>query len=101
MRNAEIQKQILGLKEMIVSSESLHDEIMDFNSACQFLKLSPSYLYKLTCKRVIPHFKPSGKKLFFSKLDLTEWIKTGRKLTIGEMEKKSKEYVESKRKNSL
>ena len=47
---------------------------MTFKEACAYLGFAPSYLYKLTSKRIIPHYKPSGKVLFFSKVELDEWI---------------------------
>ncbi len=46
-----------------------------FVEACRYLGLRPSYLYKLTALKKIPCYKPSGKKIFFYKNELDEWIK--------------------------
>lgn len=47
---------------------------LNFKEACTYLGYAPSYLYKLTSSGKIPHYKPSGKILFFSKVELDEWI---------------------------
>ena len=50
------------------------DKPMTFKDACAYLGYAPSYLYKLTYKNVVPHYKPTGKIIFFSKNELDEWI---------------------------
>jgi len=45
-----------------------------FAEAAKYLDISKSYLYKLTSLGKIPHFKPYGKKIYFRKEDLDEWI---------------------------
>lgn len=50
------------------------DKPLSFKEACAYLGYAPSYLYKLTSSGKIPHYKPSGKLLFFSKIELDEWI---------------------------
>lgn len=47
---------------------------LSFTEAAAYLGFRPSYLYKLTYKKQIRFYKPSGKKLFFSKSDLDDWI---------------------------
>ena len=46
--------------------------------ASKFLGISITYLYELTSKRLIPFYKPSGKKLLFKHSDLTNWIERSR-----------------------
>ncbi len=50
------------------------DKPLNFKEVCTYLGYKPSYLYKLTSSGRIPHYKPSGKMLFFSKCELDEWI---------------------------
>jgi len=47
---------------------------LTFKEACAYLGYAPSYLYKLTYRNVIPHYKPTGKMIFFSKNEIDEWI---------------------------
>ena len=50
------------------------DKPLTFKDACSYLGYAPSYLYKLTYKNIVPHYKPTGKIIFFSKNELDEWI---------------------------
>lgn len=50
------------------------DKPLTFKEACSYLGYAPSYLYKLTYRKVIPHYKPTGKIIFFSKNELDEWV---------------------------
>lgn len=54
-------------------------DILNMKEVCQYLDISPSMLYKLTCNGEIPHFKPRGKMIFFEKKELLKWIKQKRK----------------------
>lgn len=47
---------------------------MNFHEACEYLGFAPSTLYKLTYQNIIPHYKPTGKRLYFFKKELDEWI---------------------------
>ena len=53
------------------------DKPLTFKDACAYLGYAPSYLYKLTYRKVIPHYKPTGKIIFFSKAELDEWVYKG------------------------
>ena len=48
-------------------------EILNFKEACSLLSCSGSLLYKLTASRKIPHSK-RGKKLYFERKKLLEWM---------------------------
>ena len=47
---------------------------LHFKEACRYTGLSDSQLYKLTKAGKVPHYKPSGKLLFFSKRELDGWL---------------------------
>jgi excisionase family DNA binding protein len=53
-------------------------EILSFDEALRYLNLSASYLYKLTAGRIIAHFKPGGKLVYFRRADLDAWMQTGK-----------------------
>ena len=63
--------------------------------AAKFLNLSQSHLYKLTSERKIPHFKPSGKKIYFDKSELIQWLKRKPARTQEETEEKAASYIVS------
>ena len=67
----EILARLTALEEKLTQDSS---GPFSFKEACEYLGFAPSYLYKLTCKNIIPHYKPSGKRLYFFKKELDEWI---------------------------
>lgn len=69
-----LEKRLLPLLT-ISKSEG---EFLDINEAASFLKIPKNTLYAIACRREITTYKP-GKKLFFSKEELTQWIKSGKK----------------------
>lgn len=51
-------------------------EILTVKEAKEFLGISESQLYKLTRTLAIPHYKPSGKNIFFSRQEIIDWVKS-------------------------
>ena len=49
-------------------------DVLNFKEACMYLDLSTSCLYKLTSTAHIPHYCPNGKKLYFKRTELDEWV---------------------------
>ena len=39
-------------------------------------------LYKLTANKVIPHYKPRGKMIYFAKEELDEWVLQNHELAV-------------------
>jgi excisionase family DNA binding protein len=50
----------------------------DLSGAAEYLGISRSHLYQLTSKNLIGHFKPAGKKIYFDKSDLDEYLRRNR-----------------------
>lgn len=69
--NPTILKKLSDIENLLKKKD---DRPLNFKEACAYLGFAPSYLYKLTYRKIIPHYKPSGKMLFFSKTELDEWI---------------------------
>lgn len=51
-----------------------HSEILSANRAAACLDVSISYLYKLTNRGSIAYYKPAGKKIYFKKTDLENYL---------------------------
>lgn len=56
-----------------------------FEEAAEYLNISKSYLYRLTSKSIIAHFKPGGKKIFFDRKDLDRYLQRNRVSSIEEI----------------
>lgn len=66
-----INERLKSIEETLYTTK----DILNMKEVCQYLDISQSHLYKLTCSGEIPHFKPRGKMIFFEKKELIEWIK--------------------------
>lgn len=72
-----INERLKSIEETLYTTK----DILNMMEVCQYLDISQSLLYKLTCSGEIPHFKPRGKMIFFEKKELIEWIKKGNLLS--------------------
>ena len=71
----------------------LQKTVLNFNEACTFLDVSPSHLYKLTSTKSIPHFCPQGKKLYFKRTELDDWLQRNRQSSADEIDALATEYI--------
>jgi len=96
MKQEAIAKQLEEIKVLLKKKD---DKPLSFKEACAYLGFAPSYLYKLTYRKVIPHYKPTGKMLFFSKCELDEWIfdKRNERSEKQEVEQDEEEESEAER----
>lgn len=87
------QDQITSMVERYVQGAGLATKkVLSFEEAVQFTGLSKSYLYKLTSQQRIPHYKPSGKLIYFERNELERWLMQNRVSTTDEIESKVQSY---------
>lgn len=67
-------------------------EVLTSDEVAQYMGISKSYLYKLTMKQEIPHYKPMGKMCYFNRLELEQWLQSNRFATNEEIEQKAAAY---------
>jgi excisionase family DNA binding protein len=81
-----VAEKVLSLQNRNNIQEEIQDpdEFLTMKQACEFLKLAKPTLYAFTCKRTIPYFK-KGKFIFFKRVDLIDWMNSGRKKTVEEI----------------
>jgi excisionase family DNA binding protein len=60
------------------------NEILNIEEAAEFLKVSVGALYTKVSRQEIPYSKP-GKRLYFNRTDLKEWIRLGKRKTLPEI----------------
>lgn len=101
----ELPKAVFRLNEKIdlllarsnKSQQFEIDNLLTIQEASEFLHLSVPTLYGYVSKSIIPVSK-QGKRLYFSKMELINWIKTGRKKTISEIQNDSNIFLKSSKK---
>lgn len=55
--------------------------------------LSKSHLYKMTCQKLIPYYRPNGKQIYFDKAEVEAWMKQNRVNTQQEAGTMAAAYV--------
>lgn len=53
-------------------------EVLTSEETARYLGISRSYLYKLTMRREIPHYKPMGKMCYFNRREIEAWLQSNR-----------------------
>lgn len=69
------------------------EELFNFEEMCDFLGIAKSTGYQRVSRGEIPHFK-KGRRLYFRKTELVEWIETGRRKTRAELDEIAEKYLE-------
>ena len=88
-----ILEKLEKLEQRIGEQNLLMKEVLNFNDACNYLDISASHLYKLTSQKSIPHFCPQGKKLYFNRAELDEWLQRNRQTSTDEIETMAANYL--------
>ena len=93
MGNEEL-KQITDL----VTARTLFatKEVLNSEETALYLGISKSYLYKLTMRREIPHYKPLGKMCYFNRRELEAWLQSNRVATTAEINEQAAGYCNRK-----
>lgn len=52
-------------------------QLMTFEETCRYLRFSKYHLRRLCYRKLIPHYKPTGRTIFFFKQELDKWIRNG------------------------
>lgn len=73
------------------------DELLTVQDAAKFLSLSVPTIYGLISKNEIPVMKRS-KRCYFSKIELLNYLKQGRKKTVAETGNEAQNYITAKAK---
>jgi len=88
-----IQNEVKQIKQFIKEQSILSKEILTLEEATWYLGLSKSSIYKLTSKRGIPFYSPGGKKLYFKKSEIDNWIYQSKIIPINEVENEVENYL--------
>ncbi len=92
----QIIQKLDAIEQRLIEQNLLQKEIFNFNEACLYVDLSSSHLYKLTSTNSIPCYCPQGKKLYFRRSELDQWLTSNRKKTTDEVEQQASNYIAKK-----
>lgn len=91
--NTNVLQRVEQLESIFICQKA----VLNFAEAAQFLSFSKSYLYKLTHKGTVPHYKPNGKNIYFNRLELEQWLQTNKSLSTDEIETKATTFLTTKK----
>lgn len=60
-------------------------EVLTAEETARYMGISKSYLYKLTMRGEIPHYKPMGKMCYFNRAEVERWLQSNRCATSTEI----------------
>ena len=80
------------VNEAISASALSSKEMLTIDEAARYMGTSKSHVYKLTMKRTIPFYRPSGKLCFIRRQELEQWLQTNRIATEDEINDRAQHY---------
>lgn len=83
-----MSKQILAELADLITANTIFctKEVLTSDEASRYMGISKSYLYKLTMRQEIPHYKsPTGKMCYFNRGELEAWLQQNRVATSTEI----------------
>ena len=95
-----LHEKISKIEQLLMEGlgSSDNEELFTVIKAAEFLNLSVATLYGKVCRKEIPVNK-RGKRLYFYKAELADWIKSGRKKTIDELQEEAQtNFINRRRK---
>lgn len=93
MTEAEQKNIVDQITANIISTTK---EVLTSDETAKYMGLSKSYIYKLTHKGEIPHYKPTGKVCYFNRREIEQWLQTNRVATSSEISQKAQAYCMQK-----
>ncbi|KGE88066.1 MAG: helix-turn-helix domain-containing protein [Phaeodactylibacter xiamenensis] len=85
-----------AMQELQAPAKEPEEELMNFDQTCEFLGIAKSTGYQRVNRGELPHFK-KGRRLYFRKSELVEYIESGRRKTRKELEEAAKLYLSKSR----
>lgn len=71
--------------------------VLTLNDVALLTGLSKSHLYKMTCKKQLPYYRPNGKQIYFDRAEVEAWMKQNRVSSANEADAQAAKYVAERR----
>ncbi|CAA7386979.1 helix-turn-helix domain-containing protein [Chryseobacterium fistulae] len=100
-----LTKEISELKQLLLSQSEQHpieqpDQFLTIQGAATLLNLTVPTMYSKVSRNELPVMK-RGKRLYFSRTELLEYLKEGRKKSNAEIEAEAEMYLCNKKSAGL
>lgn len=96
-----LTKEVSELKRLLIEKQEQPtteqpEQLLTIQEAAYLLHLTVSTIYSKHSKGELPGVCKRGKRLYFSKQSLIEWVKEGRKKSNAEIEQEVNVYLKKK-----
>lgn len=71
----------------------MDEDFITFEAACEYLGVTSGQLYQYTHKKLLPFYKPFGKRLYFKKSELNAIINSVRIAPQSEIEEQARQLT--------
>jgi excisionase family DNA binding protein len=92
---SSVRKVLKETPPQTVEPTEQPEQLLTIQQAAEFLSLTVPTMYSKVSKREIPCMKRS-KRLYFSRTELLEYLKQGRKKSNAEIEQEAEAYLKKK-----
>ena len=82
--------KLTAIESLLVATQP---KPLTLKEAAEFLDFSRSYLYRLTSQGRVPCYKPEGKRVYFDRAELVNWLKRNRIRPQEETEETATSYI--------
>lgn len=67
--------------------------VLNIDDVAVLTGLSKSTLYKMTCSKEIPFYRPNGKLIYFDRKEIEGWMKRNRVAAVCELEDNAVDFI--------
>ena len=96
---SELKLLLIEKQEQTVTEQP--EQLLTVQEAANLLHLTVPTIYSKHSKNELPGVCKRGKRLYFSRQSLIEWVKEGRKKSNAEIEQAAEEYLSNKKSAAL
>lgn len=97
LKNSNMNEELKKVADLITANTIFcTKEVLTSDEAAKYMGVSKSYIYKLTMRQAIPHYKPMGKMCYFKRAELEDWLQSNRVATTAEISQQAQSYCMKK-----
>lgn len=93
----EIKEMLNEIVKILSQQNANAKDILSVEDAARLLNLSKAHIYRLTQTRELPYFCPAGKKYYFRREDLINYLTRNRIASAEEIEVQANQILNRKR----
>ena len=91
-----INERLQRIEALVSSLLVEQKQVLNIQEASEYLGISTSHLYKHTSNNNIPFFRPQGKRIYFKRSELDEWLLRNRNSSNFALEHKVINHIPNK-----